>query len=59
MTACAVSWLLRTRRYSKVDMAGVNCPNLGRPGAGFCALNNKCQLCPKVLYTVEELIRCY
>lgn len=47
------------RRYSKVDMAGVNCPNLGRPGAGFCSLNNKCMPCPKVLYTVEEIIRCY
>jgi hypothetical protein len=51
--------LCRIPRYSKVNMAGMNCPNLGRPGAGYCNIDNKCTLCPKVAYLVEDILRCY
>uniref|UniRef100_A0A383WHI1 Granulins domain-containing protein n=1 Tax=Tetradesmus obliquus TaxID=3088 RepID=A0A383WHI1_TETOB len=46
-------------KYSKPEMAGVACPNLGGPGAGYCSLSYKCKLCPKTLDLVEDLLRCY
>jgi hypothetical protein len=45
--------------YSRPEMAGVNCPNLGQPGAGYCALGYMCKLCPETLHIVEDLMRCY
>jgi hypothetical protein len=46
-------------KYSKPEMAGVNCPNLGEPGAGYCSLTYNCKKCPETLYLVEDLLRCY
>ncbi|KAF6253487.1 hypothetical protein COO60DRAFT_416992 [Scenedesmus sp. NREL 46B-D3] len=46
-------------KYSRPAMAGVSCPNLGGPGAGYCALSYKCKRCPETLHLVEDLLRCY